>query len=132
MKRRILIIGFLISFSGVAIATENVFDPSKPMVCAMVEVQDCGISDQCARINPQDVNLPDIFRVDIKKKELGGAARQTQIKHTVHNDGSIILQGNSPNDRAWSMLLSKDSGKFTGAVAGVDYGFLIFGSCISD
>ncbi len=132
MKRCILIISIFSLVFGTTWASASNLDSSKPLVCAMVEVLDCGLLDQCERINPQDVNLPDIFRLDIKKKEISGADRKTQIQRIVHEEGNVILQGNSTNGRAWSILLSEDTGKFTGAVAGVEFGFLIFGSCITN
>ena len=132
MNRLILVACFfgLVFCSGWATASD--FDGSKPLVCAMVEVLDCGLFEKCERVNPEDVNLPNLFRLDIKKKEMSGADRKTQIKHVVNEEGNVILQGTSANGRAWSILLSENSGKFTGAVAGVEFGFLIFGSCITD
>ena len=102
------------------------FDGSKPLVCAMVEVLDCGLLDECARVNPESVNLPDIFHVDLKKKELKGKDRTTKVRHIFHEQGNVVLQGISENGRAWSILLSGDTGKYTGAIAGVEFGFLIF------
>lgn len=116
--------------SGSGMASD--FNGSKPLVCAIVEVMDCDIHNECARVNANAVNLPDIFSMDIKKKEMSGANRATKIQHVTHNEGNLILQGTSDLGRAWSVVLSESTGKFTGAVAAEDFGFLIFGSCIVD
>lgn len=132
MNRFIQIIGCLslLFCSGSLMATD--FDGSKPLVCAIVEVLDCGLQDQCDRVNPEFVNLPDIFKINFNKKEMRGGGRTTSFKHLVHEEGNTIIQGVSENGRAWSLLLSKKTGKFTGAVAGIEYGFLLFGSCVLD
>ena len=126
----------IIFYFGVVLCSESVmasdFDSSKPLVCAIVEVLDCGLQDQCNRVNPEFVNLPDIFRVDIKKKEMAGAGRTTKIQHVTHEEGNLLLQGTSGTGRAWSLMLSESTGKFTGAVAANGFGFLVFGSCVLD
>ena len=120
----------LVCCSGTSLAKD--FDVAQPLVCAIVEVLDCGLQDKCDRVDPQFVNLPDIFRMDIKKKTMSGGDRTTKIKQVTHEEGSVILQGTSGNGRGWSVLLSESTGKFTGAVAGFEYGFLLFGSCVLD
>ena len=133
MNRFIQIICYLslVFCSGSSIAASD-FDGSKPLVCAIVEVLDCGLQDKCDRVNPEFVNLPDIFKINFNNKEMSGADRTTSFKHLVHEEGNTIIQGTSGNGRGWSLLLSEQTGKFTGAVAGVEYGFLIFGSCTLD
>lgn len=108
------------------------FDSSKPLVCAIIEVQDCDIYSQCARVNANAVNLPDIFRMDIKKKELIGAERNAKIQHVTQEDGRIVLHGTSENERGWTVSMSESTGQFTGAVAGDGFGFVLFGSCLTD
>ena len=70
--------------------------------------------------------------MDIKKKTMSGGDRSTKITQVTHQEGSVILQGTSENGRGWSVLLSEVNGKFTGAVAGYEFGFLLFGSCVED
>ncbi len=83
-------------FSGTVVAASD-FDTSKPLVCAIFEVLDCDVYNECACVNANAVNLPDMFRMNIKKEG---------------------------NGRAWSVVLSESTGKFTGAVAAEDFGFL--------
>ena len=121
----------LLFFSGSSLANAA-FDSSKPLVCAIVEVFDCDVQFECDRVNANSVNLPDIFRMDIQKKEMSGADRSTKIQHLTHEEGRVILHGTSENGRGWSVSLSESTGKFTGAVAADEFGLLIFGSCIAD
>lgn len=132
MNRIFQILGCLtLTFCSVSVSATD-FDGSKPLVCAIIEVLDCDIYHECARVNANAVNLPDIFRMDIKKKELIGANRTTKITHITHEEGRVILQGSSGNGRGWSVVLTENTGKITGAVAGDDFGFIIFGSCLPD
>ena len=133
MNRIIQIICYLsVAFFSGSIVAASDFDGSKSLICAIVEVLDCDVYNECARVNANAVNLPDIFRMDIKKKEMVGADRATKIQHVTHNEEDIILQGTSDYGRAWSVVLSQSTGKYTGAVAANDFGFLIFGSCLPD
>ncbi len=105
----------------------NEIDSSKPLVCAIVEVIDCGVKGDCEPVDPEFVNLPNIFKVDTESKVLHSGERKTKIDHVTKNK-----QVTSDDNKAWSFVLSNNTGKFTGAIAAYDYGFLLFGSCIVD
>lgn len=88
--------------------------------------------ENCHRVDPEFVNMPNIFRVNFQKNELRSSERSTTIQHVTKNKSDIIAQGTSENGRGWSILLDKSSGKFTGAIAAHEYGFIMFGSCVID
>jgi len=110
----------------------NEIDSSKPLVCAIVEVIDCGVKGDCEPVDPEFVNLPNIFKVDMESKVLHSGERKTKIDHVTKNEQVTVAQGTSDDNKAWSFVLSNNTGKFTGAIAAYDYGFLLFGSCIVD
>ena len=105
------------------------FDGSKPLICAVSEVVDCGRHEGCEVAYPEDVNLPTFIRVNFKKKELKGGGRDTKIENIVSTDASMILQGMGIEGRSWTMSLNKETGKMTGGVVGEDFVFAIFGEC---
>lgn len=127
----------ILLFVGIATCSTGIlasdFDGSRPLVCAIVEVQDCGVDDNCARVDPEFVNLPNIFRVNFEAKEMSSGERKTAITHVSTGEGNTVLLGTSENhNKAYSLLLSQDSGKFTGSISADNYGFVLFGSCIVD
>ena len=133
MNRFILIFVYVsLLFFSAASFTKAAYDGSKPLVCAIADVFDCDVQLECYRVSANSVNLPDIFRMDLQNKEISGADRSTKIQHVAHEGGRVILHGTSENGRGWSVSLSESTGRFTGAVAADDFGFLIFGSCIAD
>lgn len=131
---RLIQILILLSFAFCSSSVfANDFDGSKPLVCAIVEVLDCGIQGDCEHVDPEFVNLPNIFKVNIKNKEMSNGERKTSIEHVSTDEGVTIMQGASEDkSKAYSLLLSQNTGKFTGSVAAYDYGFILFGSCIVD
>lgn len=131
---RLIQILILLSFAFYSFSVfANDFDGSKPLVCAIVEVLDCGVRGDCEHVDPEFVNLPNIFKVNIKNKEMGSGERTTAIDHISNGEGVTIMQGTSEDkSKAYSILLSQNTGKFTGSVAAYDYGFILFGSCIVD
>lgn len=125
----LLLLSLTISSSSIY---ANNFDGSKPLVCAIVEVLDCGVRGDCEQVDPEFVNMPNIFKVNIKDKQAHSGERKSKIDHVSVKEHSTILHGISDDDKGWSMVLSHNTGKFTGAVAAYDYGFILFGSCVVD
>lgn len=110
----------------------NDFDGSKPLICAIVEVLDCGVRGDCDAVDPEFVNMPSIYKLNLKEKLASSGERKSEIDHVSVEEHSTIIQGISEDYKAWSMVLSHNTGKFTGAVAAYDYGFIMFGSCVVD
>ena len=60
--------------------------------------------------------------------EASGLNRETEIKHLLREDGLIVLQGYQLR-RAFSMVITEETGILTFSVAGEDTGAVIFGAC---
>ena len=117
-------------------ATAERYDGSTPLICSLDDTVDC--EDQhnyCNQGDAASVNLPPLIRVDFKKKQiqpLGGQDDSgSPIRSIEKMDGRLILQG-AQNGRGWSLVITRDAGAATVAVAGGAHGFLIFGSCTPD
>lgn len=77
-------------------------------------------------------SIPTFIILDLKTKSLRGIisnhAKATPIKRVEMTDSYLILQGDE-NNRVWSMMVNRDTGKLSASVSGEQYGFLLFGSC---
>jgi hypothetical protein len=131
--------GLILALGGVVMAAlappasaAGKYDGSKPMLCAVTAVSECTKDGNCERSAPQEGNnLPAFVRVDVKAKLLSdndGSGRKTEIKSSAIVDNQLMLQG-SENGKAWSIVISSDSGVFGSSVVEDDGLFAIFGRC---
>ncbi len=107
------------------------FDGSVPLLCAPVQAIDCDVAEPCLRGTPEDVNIPNFFKIDLKKKMISAireGGRQTSINNLHRVNGKIILQG-VQKGRGWTMVISEKTGKISATVSDNDVGFVIFGVC---
>jgi hypothetical protein len=109
------------------------YDGSVPLICALIEVMDCEPGADCQRGTPESVNLPQFIKLNFTEKTLStteAAQRQqsTPIKNIEQFDSRMILQG-VEGGRAWSLIIAKETGKMSAAVADDQVGFVIFGAC---
>ena len=91
--------------------------------------------------NRQEINLPQFFKIDIKKKQIkgirpGGAESEARIGSLQHLDGKIILQGvqdglkDERDGVGWTVAIMEDTGGMVLTASGDMVGFVVFGSCI--
>lgn len=102
---------------------------SKPMLCAVTEALECSYEGDCARETPEDINIPPFVVVDVKAKTLSEyrGERKSPVQTVFEKDGHVVLQGYEK--RAWSMAISKDTGRLSVTATAPDTGFVIFGIC---
>jgi hypothetical protein len=111
------------------------FDGTKPFLCAVLDVHECIVNNDCKQVTLQSVNCPRFLNVDVKKKMITGTMEDLNVRKvaikTVHRlDGNLILQG-MQEGRAWSMVIAEKTGKMTLSVSGKDVGFVFFGECLA-
>jgi hypothetical protein len=111
------------------------FDGTKPFLCAVLDVHECIVNNDCKQVTLQSVNCPRFLNVDVKKKMITGMLedeniRKVAIKSVNHLEGNLILQG-MQEGRAWSMVIAEKTGKMTLSVSGKDVGFVFFGECLA-
>jgi hypothetical protein len=110
------------------------FDGSKPLICSVDDVADCGEDGTCQKGNAGDVNLPSLARIDVKGKKISAASGQVAggeavpIHSVQRENGNLVLQGGQAG-RGWTMVISETSGKSTFAVADAGFALLAFGAC---
>lgn len=105
----------------------------KLMVCAAIEIYDCGFGEDCTRGVAIDVDLPIFLGIDFEKKMItgtmdDGSVRTTKIQRMERLAGGIIIQG-IEDGLGFSLSYNSSTRKITGAVSGDQVGFVIFGAC---
>ena len=113
------------------VAAQTKFDGSTPMLCAVTAISECTADGKCERSTPQEENLPNFVRVDVKGGMLNandGSGRKTAIRASTVVDGLLMLQGYE-NGKAWNMVIGTQTGRWGGSVVEDDGSFSLFGAC---
>ena len=134
MTRQWLVLVLVLGCAGAA-HSAGPFDGSKPLICSVDDVADCGQGGQaCMKGNAADVNLPALARIDVKGKKISAASgdmpdggQSVPIQSVQRENGRLVLQGGQAG-RGWTMVIS-ESGKSTFAVADEGFALLAFGAC---
>ena len=116
------------------------FDGSKPMLCAVMDIVECGPDGNCQKVTAEDVSIPRFLKVNFKEKKItatqtSGSKKSTTIKNSEHIDGKLILQGAEDGIEGvrdgvgWSLAIAEESGKMVLTASGDEVGFVVFGAC---
>jgi hypothetical protein len=116
------------------------FDGSKPLLCAVIDVVECGSGGKCQQVTAEDVGIPRFLKVNFKEKKItatqtSGSKKSTPIKNSEHIDGKLILQGAEDGIEGvrdgvgWSLAIAEESGKMVLTASGDEVGFVVFGAC---
>jgi hypothetical protein len=103
---------------------------SKPMLCAVTDARDCSHDADCVSAAPEELNLPPFLVVDAKAKQISEyqGERKSPVQTVLEKDGNVVLQGYE--ERAWSMVISKETGKLLSVgTGGPDGAFVVSGIC---
>ena len=127
---------FIIPFSSLA----DDFDGSKPLlgsVDKILEINQFKINND---VDPDTVGLPRNFVIDFQEKTMRPTKdnlirRISKIKHVAHIENKLMLQGveegveNIEDGLAWSMAISKKTGKVVLSASGDGVAYVVFGTC---
>ena len=108
------------------------FDGSTPLLCAVIQVVECGAGGDCYPVQPEIANIPRFLKINFKNKtisttEESGRKDTSRIKNIERAKGNLILQG-SENGRGWTMVISEETGKMSATVSDDQVGFVVFGA----
>jgi hypothetical protein len=109
---------------------EDVFDGTKPLLCASIEAVDCDPGVECDRGIPETMGSPQFLRIDFAKNEIAGPLRTTMIRSVEKDDAQIVLQGYEIG-LGWTLAIDRSSGNMRVTFAGGNATFIIFGACTS-
>ena len=103
------------------------------ILCSTSTLMLCVEDGLCFQISILDSDAPQFLIVDTKKKtvattEASGEKRESPVANLSRDGGRIFLQG-VENNRAFSILIEEESGRFSAAIARDGITNSIFGAC---
>jgi hypothetical protein len=107
------------------------------LLCYGLTATVCEIDgNHCETFEPWELNLPDFVEVDLGEGTIGTTEasledRVTEISTLERSEGVIVLQG-MQGDRAFSWVISPETGEGTMTVSAVELGITIFTVCTPD
>ncbi|HET6515996.1 MAG TPA: hypothetical protein VFG09_12605 [Thermodesulfovibrionales bacterium] len=125
----LILFGFCVAVSPVR--AEDVFDGTKPLLCASIEALDCDPGVECVRGLAEDMGAPKFVRVDFSKKEIRGPVQTAKILSMEKDDHQIVLQGYEIG-MGWTFAIDRATGDARISFAGGNETFIIFGACTSN
>jgi len=116
------------------------FDGSKPLSGSVDKVLEIYPSRITTDADPDTVGLPRNFIIDFKEKIIRPSKdslirRTSKIKRVEHIENKLILQGiedgveNVDDGLAWSIAISKKTGKVVLSASGDGVAYAVFGTC---
>jgi hypothetical protein len=116
------------------------FDGSKELICAVMDLVECGPGGKCQQVTAEAAGIPYFFKINFKDKKIrsthaDGSKRSTDIENFEKIDGKIIIQGAEDGIEGvrdgvgWSLAIAEDTGKTVLTASGDAVGFVIFGAC---
>ena len=124
----VILFGLILAVSPVFAG--DVFDGTKPLLCASIEAVDCDPGEPCERGIPEIMGAPQFLRIDFAKNEIAGPLRTTKIRSLEKDDDQIILQGYEIG-LGWTFAIDRASGHARITFAGGDSSFIVFAACTS-
>lgn len=103
------------------------------LLCSAAEASLCATGASCESGVPSTLNIPSFIEIDLDKRELRTTAaseeqRRTEIQSLRREDGLLVLQG-LEGGRAYSFVISEQTGLLTVAVAREEMGVVVHGAC---
>jgi hypothetical protein len=124
---------------GLTAAAED-FDGSKPLVCTVIEVNECLAGEGCQELAPEEINLPRYLWINVGKKTIqnkktGDAVRKSRIESAKRVDGKLIIQGAEEaredvrDGFGWTIAIMEESGQMVLSASGDLAAVAGFGTC---
>jgi hypothetical protein len=119
-------------YCGVALADD--VRGSNSLLCYALSASRCDIDGTCVAKEPWELNLPDFLKLDLKAKqavttEASGVLRETPIRTVERGaNGAILLQG-MQGGRAFTWLITEETGEGTLTVSSAAAGLTVFTVC---
>jgi len=103
------------------------------LLCTAVQATKCVEDGECDVDLPWNLNIPQFIEVDLAAKQLrttqaSGENRVTPIRHLIREGGLIVLQG-FEKERAFSFVITEETGRLSVAVAAPGRAVAVFGAC---
>ena len=130
MMRAVLILGILALPS--LVAADDLTGVNR-ILCTAVQATRCVESGDCEIDLPWNMNIPQFIEVDLAAKKLSttkasGENRSTPIAQLLRQEGMIVIQG-FEKGRAFSFVITEETGALSVAVAATGKAVAVFGAC---
>jgi len=107
-------------------------DATGPLVCTLVDVFDCSGSG-CTEVESEVVGVPDLVRLDAKKKTLTALDVEfdgdvTALEAVTSEDGKISARGHA-GDRSLTLVVERKSGDAMMTVSDQKLVLVAYGEC---
>ena len=123
---------------GIAAASAAAKDLSKAQkfICAPTIAHQCSAQEECSSGSPGSVDIPQFFRIDLKKRIVIGEGasikqRTSKISNVDNGKSVLILQGTQLG-RGWSAIINKSTGNMVVTASADNTAITLFGSCTED
>lgn len=119
------------ALSGPALAAP--FDGSKPLICAALELNYCGIGASCEKQTTDDLDAPRFLSISVPDKKItgtrpSGSPVDATIEAVHHSQQMMFLQG-AQEAFAWNVTIGENDGKMVLTLSDNEDGVVIFGAC---
>lgn len=131
-RPKVLTLAVMLALAGGAVWADDLTGSSR-FLCAAVQATACVEEGECGTDVPWNLNIPLFIVVDLEAGQLSttaasGENRATSIQHLTRSEGVIVFHGFEMG-RAFSWVISEDTGRTTIALAAAGASVTVFGSC---
>ena len=119
--------------AGPAVVWADDLKGAQGLLCTAGQAALCTDDGDCMIQKPADLNIPLFLELDLKEKRISttrasGENRSTPIRTLERTDGMLFVQG-IEGGRAFSFVISEDTGLLSAAVARDGKAVSVFGAC---
>jgi hypothetical protein len=130
LMRAVLVLGILALPS---LAAADDLTGANRILCTAVQATRCVETGDCEIDLPWNLHIPQFIEVDLAAKKLSttkasGENRSTPIDQLRRQDGVIVIQG-FEKGRAFSFVITEETGALSVAVAATGKAVAVFGAC---
>ncbi len=110
---------------------------SSPLICSLIKVVECDMDAGCIGDEPDNMGLPQFVKIDIENKKIMTVKdvpekRESIIRTLESSNGKMFLQGlDKDKGRAWTIVISENTGEMSATISEEQFGFIVFGRCTS-
>jgi hypothetical protein len=127
---------FLSVFVAATSAAAKDLSNAQIFICAPTIAHQCSAQEKCSSGPPDSVNIPQFFRVDLKKQIVIGEGaniekRTSKISNVENGKRVVILQG-TQLERGWSAIINKSTGHLVVTASADNTAITLFGACTSN
>ena len=126
-------ISVLVALTACTVVQADDVANSDRMLCSVSKLLLCVEDGECFPLSVLDLDVPQFLVIDLKKKtitttEASTDNRVSKVANLARDNGRTFLQG-IENNRAYSILIEDDLGRFTGSIARDGITVSVFGAC---